>query len=64
MLDFLVGVVSDFVRDQIIAVITWAFNAIPPLVPIVVINGALLTWLVVALVRKWRSPKDSSTRIP
>lgn len=68
MEDFIEGVVADLIsgamQDATIAGITAAFNAVPPLVPLVVINGALVTWLVVALVRKWRSRQGSNLQPP
>lgn len=66
MEDFVASVVASIISSKMqeltLAGIAAAFNAVPPLVPLVLINGALLAWLVVALVKKWRSRPDSNRR--
>ena len=57
MEDFIEGVVASLLQnygiDTVVSVEKWVEENVPPVVPMIVIFGSLLTWVVVATVRRW-----------
>jgi hypothetical protein len=62
MLDFLLDQIVGYAQDRGIDLLRWGLEQVPPLVMMTAVFVPLTTWLVVALIRQWRSRKDSNPR--
>jgi hypothetical protein len=57
--DFIADKIVDWTVHAVADAVTWLFNAVPPLVPLILIPGALLIWASVAAIKWMRSTPNN-----